>query len=650
MLIFSNTYTIMQLKFIIHVPIRLQDIIREEGNDMSFMYNPYPYDDSKAVNQIDVASAVRDTVVSGAVASAKVLAKDIAAIINEKGRCIIAIDGYISAPIDLLAHLTIREIMGKNISISTLHTKNLFKKEEVLKKELLHFLPEDPEDDPTLLYGRLFPGGYEDLMEAEKVKAFEKQLSDFSANGEGALLLYGNGSLIQQLRGYGDLRIYVDMTQKRTVLNIKGGRTGNLGFNTVKPFNTTLRHAYYVDFEVSAALRGEVIQNREIDYYIAGDKEEDMQLIPLESFVAICQTLVQYPLRCRPVYIEGVWGGYYIKKLRDLPDEMVNCAWVFDLIPMEVSIVAQMEDLQIEMPYFGFIQTVSNELMGEKCVKKFEGFFPIRFNYDDTFHASGNMSIQVHPDSEYVKKHNDELGRQDESYYIVVAGQEAKTYCGFQDGFDMKEFMAEVRRSQKDGIAMDHDKYVYSKPSQPGMQFMVPAGTIHASGRNQVILEIGSLTIGSYTYKLYDYVRKDLDGKPRPIHANQGEKVLQTKRTKTWVEENLIQKPQIVRNDEMGKEIIVGEHELLYFSLRNLCFDNRMTDDTKDRFHVLVLVEGEEVMIRSLKDPKRFFIQNYLDMVVVPASFGEYEVINQGVGSVVVHKTMLREGYENIIK
>jgi mannose-6-phosphate isomerase class I len=360
------------------------------------------------------------------------------------------------------------------------------------------------------------------------------------------------------------------------------------------------------------------------------------------------QSPCQLSVPLHPVYIEGVWGGFYVKHLRNLPDAMRNCAWVFDLIPMEVSIVADMDGLQLEMPYYGFVQTVGGELMGEKCHKKFDGYFPIRFNYDDTFHASGNMSIQCHPDSNYVRENNGELGRQDESYYIVVSGQGAKTYCGFQNRCDTTEFLDEIKRSEREAVPINHDKYVYAEPSKPGMQFLIPAGTIHASGRNQVILEIGSLTIGSYTYKLYDYLRKDLDGKPRPIHSYHGERVLKRERTADWVHENLIQQPRVIRETEEGREIIVGEHDLLYFTLRNLCFEKRMTDETSDRFHVLVLVEGEQVLIRSLNDPSRFFAQRYLDMVVVPASFGKYEVINQGVGSIVLHKTMLRDGYEDI--
>ena len=68
---------------------------------------------------------------------------------------------------------------------------------------------------------------------------------------------------------------------------------------------------------------------------------------------------------------------------------------------------------------------------------------------------------------------------------------------------------------------------------------MIPAGTIHASGRNQVILEIGSLTIGSYTYKMYDYLRLDLDGHPRPIHTYHGSNVLARERQTTWINNNV---------------------------------------------------------------------------------------------------------------
>ncbi|HBI74225.1 MAG TPA: phosphoheptose isomerase, partial [Lachnospiraceae bacterium] len=284
-------------------------------------------------------------------------------------------------------------------------------------------------------------------------------------------------------------------------------------------------------------------------------------------------------------------------------------------------------------------------LMGSKAHKKFGGYFPIRFNYDDTFHSSGNMSIQVHPDGEFVKENNGELGRQDESYYMVVTGQQAKTYCGFKENADVEEFIEKAKRAEKYGEGFDHDAYVASVPSKPGMQFLIPAGTIHASGRNQLILEIGSLTIGSYTYKMYDYMRKDLEGNLRPIHTYYGDKVLRRDFKGDYVKQNFIQEPRVIRNDGFT-ETIVGEHDLIYFSLRNVIFANRYTDETTDRFHVLTLVDGEKCLIRSLTDPDKFFKQEYLDMVIIPAGFGPYEVINEGVGVVTMHKTLLKDGFE----
>ena len=172
---------------------------------------------------------------------------------------------------------------------------------------------------------------------------------------------------------------------------------------------------------------------------------------------------------------------------------------------------------------------------------------------------------------------------------------------------------------------------------------MIPAGTIHASGRNQVILEIGSLTVGSYTYKLYDYQRIDPQtGVPRPIHLKMGKEVIRGERDKKWTEENLVNHGGIVREGQGFKEIVVGEHDLLYFSLRNLIFDNEIQDETNGLFHVLALVDGEKVRVESIDNPNLYYDMNSLDIIVVPAAFGKYKIVNKGVGTVTVHKTLLK--------
>ena len=613
---------------------------------MSFMFNPYPYDDPNAVNHISFNSELKSSITPDSPASAKKLAAQVKDMLSGSPRCIIGLDGYMSAPMDSFKGLLSLQLALNGIQVDTLSTGTLFLDSDTLYEKFLPYLPEDRETDPVLLYGSRYEEGYESLMQQKEIEKLSARLKEFSEKGKGVLVIYGYGALIDALRPFYNLKLYIDMTQKRTILNIRAGAFSNLGSTRQMTINHILRRSYYIDFEVAAELRGQLIHNNEIDYYLTGDNPDKIKMLPVNTLKALFDTMVSYPLRCRPVYLEGVWGGFYIKRLRNLPEDMKNCAWVFDLIPMEVSIAADIDTMELEFPFYCFVQVIGTKLMGEKSAKKFNGYFPVRFNYDDTYHSSGNMSIQVHPNGDYIKGNN-ELGRQDESYYMVVTGQEAKTYCGFRQNADVEEFIEKARRAEKYGEGFDHDEYVYSEPSVAGQQFLIPAGTIHASGRNQVILEIGSLTIGSYTYKMYDYMRKDLDGNLRPIHTYHGDKVLRRDFKESWVRENLIQKPRVIREGNGYEETVVGEHELLYFSLRNVRFFEKYEDETTDRFHVLVLVEGEKCLIRSLTDPDRCFEQNYLDMVIVPAGFGPYEVINKGVGKVTIHKTLLKDGFEN---
>jgi mannose-6-phosphate isomerase class I len=257
------------------------------------------------------------------------------------------------------------------------------------------------------------------------------------------------------------------------------------------------------------------------------------------------------------------------------------------------------------------------------------------------------MSIQCHSGSAYNKEHYDELGRQDESYYVVATGHDAKTFIGFRDDADIPQFFRDIEAADTEHKPVDYLKYVSYEESRPGLQVMLPAGTIHSSGRNQVILEIGSLTVGSYTYKMYDYLRLDFDGKQRPIHTKLGKLNVATDRTTSWIRSNVAVPPRLVRETPDGKEFIVGEHDLLYFSLRRLEFDRRMEDDTAGKFHVLTLVDGERVRVRSLDHPEKCYEADFMDLVVVPASMGRYVIENLGVEPIRIHKTMLKEGFES---
>lgn len=608
---------------------------------MSFMFKPYPFDDPNAINRIDSNGIDLSLIAQGSAAAAANVASQIPA-----GKAyVLAVDGYATTPLSVFKTLLEQQLKLKGLAVTTLDMDSLYKDEDTLAAQLAENLPQDREKDPVLLYGRLLDGKYEDLMDGAKLAQYVQDINTFKQNGKGVLIVWGQGALCDTLCGLYDRRIYLDTTPMRAMLRLHQGEYRNIGTKTALPFKMMARRCYYVDFELAAHLRFSLLNRGLIDDYVIANDAKNMTLLPKAVLEQVFTKAMHYPLRCKPVYLEGVWGGYYIQRLRNLPKEMKNCAWVFDMIPMEVSIVFQLGNVNLEVPFYTLVQSQGPKLMGKRSVEKFGHYFPLRFNYDDTYHANGNMSIQCHPGEEYIKANNNELGRQDESYYIVEAGQDAKTYLGFNDGVDVEQFIADTRRSEKEAVPVDYEKYVYAVDSKPGTQVMIPAGTIHASGRNQLILEIGSLTVGSYTYKMYDYLRKDFDGAPRPIHTYHGDKVLDRDRNATWVKQNLVQPNRTVAKGEDWEEYIVGEHDLLYFSLRNLKFVDRAQQDTKGSFHVLTLVDGEQVLVRSKTNPEYSFVQNYLDIVVVPADMGEYEIINLKPGTTAIeHKTVLKDG------
>lgn len=599
---------------------------------MSFMFHPYPYVDHDAVN---VISGRGVQPVKGVIP----VAKRIAALLREGKN--VGIDAYPGTDTRILLNV-VKQVSG-GAFYEYVDAASLLKPAEELTEMLKPYLPEDRDIDPVLLYGRRYKGGYAGLQVAEKVAALKEKL----ASGHGVLVL-GQGALAPELQDRYDVRVWMDVTPRTAALNFKYGHVRNIGAGEDLPYGLLMRRNYYVDFEIAVEVRWGLIRSEKLDLYITADVPEDMQLVTFAELKTLFDELCERPFRCRPVYLEGVWGGFYIHKQRHLPKEMKNCAWVFDMIPMEVSIVAKLGEQEFEAPFFTFVQAMGEKLLGRQAFEQFGGYFPVRFNYDDTYHANGNMSVQCHPDADYVMKNHDELGRQDESYYVCVTAQGAKTFLGFNDEGSCEAFFAEARRAEKTHELIDYEKYINAVPSVPGTQVMIPAGTVHASGRNQVILEIGSLTVGSYTYKLYDYQRIDPQtGLPRPIHLKMGSQVIHGERTKQWVNDNLVNHGGTVRQgkDQNGnpwKETIVGEHDLLYFSLRNLIFWDRIEDDTDGMFHVLALVDGEKVRISSVEDPSKSFVINSLEIAVVPASLGRYTIENLGIGSVTVHKTLLK--------
>ena len=617
------------------------------------MYNPFPFDDPRPVNRPELSEKTVKSIISGG--NQNVVKKFVATLADRAAKegVVVALDGYTTANWTVFVNLIAREccMLGLGFEAIDANAATLKSGKEIdaIIDPLLIW---DTKIDPTLLYGKVYKGGYQGLMDEARTEAFKKAVPASRQAGK-ISVVYGYGSLIPELRELYDVKVFFDLTPMKSMLRIRRGEYSNLGKERPGIINRTIRRCYYCDFECAVRNRHELWENNVPDWYVLDNDPQNLQLMPFGTFSDICAQLVKYPFRAKPCYLEGVWGGSYMKKLCKLPEEMRNAAWVFDFIPMEVSVVVEAGDEKLDINYCSFVHKEGVNLMGEDCVKKFEGYFPIRFNWDDSYHSTGNMSIQCHSGGEYNVKNYNEFGRQDESYYVVVTGHDAKTFIGFRDDADIPQFFRDIEAADTEHKPCDYMKYVSYEESKPGLQVMLPAGTIHSSGRNQVILEIGSLTIGSYTYKMYDYLRLDFDGKQRPIHTRLGEENVRQDRRYSVIHdpespEYIVQKPRLAASGEGWEEYILGENPQVYFSLRRLEFEKKCEQNTGGKlFHVLTLVDGDAVRVRSVRHPERYFDLQFMDIVCVPADMGRYVIENLGREPVMVHKTCLREGYQN---
>jgi len=154
---------------------------------------------------------------------------------------------------------------------------------------------------------------------------------------------------------------------------------------------------------------------------------------------------------------------------------------------------------------------------------------------------------------------------------------------------------------------------------------LIPAGTVHCSGKDSMVLEI-SATPYIFTFKLWDWGRLDLDGKPRPISLEHGREVIEWDRTATWVKEELITRSEPIGKGPGWREECTGLHELEFISTRRHWFTDVVHHDTAGNLNVLNLVEGDEVIVESPTGDFEPMIIHYAETFIVPAAVGPYTI------------------------
>ena len=331
------------------------------------------------------------------------------------------------------------------------------------------------------------------------------------------------------------------------------------------------------------------------------------------------------PFRVVPFFDPAPWGGQWMKKVCGLDPDPDNYGWCFDCVPEENSLLLRIQDQLFELPANDLVFYRTRQLLGAPVEARFGQDFPIRFDFLDTMEG-GNLSLQVHPTTQYIRDTFGIYYTQDESYYLLDAEPEGATvFLGLRENINPVEMIDALEHSQETGEPFDATRYVNQWPAKKHDHFLIPAGTVHCSGAGAMVLEI-SATPSIFTFKLWDWGRLGLDGLPRPINIGHGKNVIQWERTTGWVKENLVNRVEPVDAGDGWREERTGLHENEFIETRRHWFTKPVTLNTGGGVNVLNLVEGDEAVVESPSGAFEPFVVHYAETFIIPASVGEYTI------------------------
>ncbi len=260
-------------------------------------------------------------------------------------------------------------------------------------------------------------------------------------------------------------------------------------------------------------------------------------------------------IKLKPSVITTLWGG---KKLfsygKESAEEKISETWELSFYKEHPSYLEDGRPL---------MEVATNKDLGEN-LSKFP-IFPVLVKFID---SEQDLSVQVHPNDEFALKEEHELGKT-EMWHILDANEGSGIYLGFKRDTNKDE----VESKAKDGTILSILNFI---PVKKGESYFIPSGTVHAIGKGVTLIEIQQNS--NITYRLYDYKRKDKNGKARELHLDKALKVIDYK----------------AYSPMSFKEPTIGECKYFKASLLNI--NNNEISATEKSFKSIHIIEGNGVI------------------------------------------------------
>ena len=438
---------------------------------------------------------------------------------------------------------------------------------------------------------------------------------------KGTAVVYGVGaSLVVD----GDLLIYADLARWEIQLRFARGATNWKTNNPNAPRLAKFKQGFFVEWRMADRLKRKLFDR--IDYLLETNQEGDPKMVSGDGFRAGLKQFSREPFRLVPYFAPEVWGGQWMKEICDLDRTASNYAWAFDGVPEENSIYMQFGQIRLEVPSVDVVFYCPRPLLGEKVHGRFGTEYPIRFDFLDTM-GGQNLSLQVHPLTEYIQNTFGMHYTQDESYYILDCEENSVVYLGLKEGIDPGAMIRDLKCAQKGEIIFDASRYVNTWPVKTHDHFLIPAGTVHCSGKDTMVLEI-SATPYIFTFKLWDWGRLGLDGLPRPVHIGHGEQNIQWYRTTGWVKENLVNVFEELTLQENGSTAVMrtGLHEREFIETRVYTITDHCRMQCEGSVSQCNVVDGKGAVVESVDGSFSPYEVHYAETFIIPASIKEFVI------------------------
>jgi mannose-6-phosphate isomerase class I len=530
------------------------------------------------------------------------------------GPAVVAIEGPPSVDWSLLGDRLERELTGRGTPVTLLDMRRHYARPAHVRSRT-----ERPADADDPYFRRLADNPLDDLFEILPVSAPPK---------EGLLLVYGPGAALVDH----DLLWYADVP-KRYAEAAVGGRQPRIAGREAR-LQTAVLHRL-ADARPAPRLA------RTPPRCLARHAEPRPPWIDGAGLRATYAALARKPVRTRPYFNSTPWGGHWAQRKLGFNPDARNTALGYELIAPEAGIlIGTGPQAQAEVPFQLMCVLEPDNVLGAQVHARFGTSFPIRFDYLDTV-GGGSLSVHCHPKESYMRERFGWAYTQHETYYLTRGSTDTKVFLGLREDADVDAFRKEVERAVTDGVPMDPEDHVLAFPAEQGQLFMIPAGTPHASGAGNLVLEI-SATPYLYSLRFYDWLRPGADGNPRPLPYEHGFANLETGRRGAAVARDLVQEPRTLREGTGWREEVIGALAEMFYEVRRFVLDAdaEAADDTQGRFHILNVVEGEGVTVHTAAGDRHELA--YAETLTVPAAVGRYTLRAAGGGPVRVVKALVR--------